>query len=414
MASLLTGRYPIEHRLHRHSDRIQPTWTQAQELYKKAGYRTAFLSANPSIMRNSGLARSFDWFEDSAFLNQVSYTTRFTEQTKQLLNWIDESDDPFFAVIYNSDLETLLDEDIGSAKLEDFDDKLGQFILTLKKNNLWESNYIIVAGLQGKSEYERPGETTYSNIHSENMNVAFFVKPPRQKGDEGISLKVDSLRTLPDFGLSLMKLAHPALIHTPTPEFDVVDDSELWASNNLSNLLPDQPQRNILLEAANTWSAQTELRFGIISGHSIYIEDETDQMFNRLNDGLETINIAEAGSEAVTPFSLKLSALHESLKVKKWVSYTNGPYEWVSSHHRYWFQSSQRNDVFEKERQRLSQDKQTQPLSTLLIYYLNTKKEKDSQYDEARRASYNLALENRWGLWDPNRVWPHPVTTENQ
>lgn len=410
LASLLTGLYPYEHGIHRNQDRVHPEWPQLQEIFKASGYRTAFFSANPNIMRRTGLARGFDLFEDSSFLGQNSYTTRLADQTKQFENWVEESHDPFFSLIYNSDLETLNDEEPGLSKVENFDEKLNQFILFLKKNELWEQNYVVVVGLQGRSDYERMGETPYSNLHSENMNVAFFIKPPRQKGDEGISLKVDQLRTLADIGLSLMKMIKPDIKTIDHDQFTTVDDSPLWTKSDFNSSIDSKESgsRNILFESVNTWSPSLELRFALLSGHNLHIENQTDQIFNRLNDGLETIDTASSSPEIIRQNVALLNSLREKVGAAKWTNYKPEDAKWVDSNRRYWFQSNDRDALFEKEKNRLEHDKTSQPLSTLLIYYLNSKKEKDATYEEARRASYNLALENIWGLWDVQKKWPLP------
>lgn len=410
LASLLTGRYPFEHAIHRNQDRVRPELPLLQEIFKANGYRTAFFSANPNVMRRTGLARGFDLFEDSSFLNQNSYTTRLSEQTKQFDNWVDESREPFFSLIYNSDLETLNDEEPGLSKVENFDEKLNQFILFLKKNQLWEQNYIIVVGLQGRSDYERPDETPYSNLHSENMNVAFFIKPPRQKGDEGINLKIDHLRTLADIGFSLLHMLNPDFKIAANDQFSTVDDSALWTRSDLnSSIKSDESNtRNILFESVNTWSSSLELRFALLNGHNLQIENQADQIYNRLNDGLETIDTASSSPEILRQNEALFSSLREKVGARKWVNYKPAEAKWVDSNRRYWFQSNERGDIFEKERIRLAREPQSQPLSTLLIYYLNSKKEKDSVYEEARRASYNLALENIWGLWNVQKKWPSP------
>ena len=410
LASLLTGRYPYEHGIHRNQDRVHAELPQVQEIFKANGYRTAFFSANPNVMRRTGLARGFDLFEDSSFLNQSSYTTRLAEQTKQLENWVDESRDPFFSLIYNSDLETLNGEEPNLSKVENFDEKLNQFILFLKKNKLWEQNYIVVVGLQGRSEYERLGETPYSNLHSENMNVAFFIKPPRQKGDEGINLKVDNLRTLADIGFSLIKMIRPEFKTAANDQFSTVDDSALWTRSDFNSTigLGEAGVRNILFEAVNTWSSAPELRFALLNGHNLHIENQTDQIYNRLNDGLETIDTASSSPELLSQNSALFAILREKAGAKKWTDFKPEASKWSDSNRRYWFQSAERDVIFEKEKNRLTHEKAAQPLSTLLIYYLNSKKEKDTLYEEARRASYNVALENIWGLWDPKKKWPLP------
>lgn len=410
IASLLTGRYPYEHGIHRNQDRVRPELPQLQEIFKANGYRTAFFSANPNVMRRTGLARGFDVFEDSSFLNQNSYTTRLAEQKKQFENWVEESREPFFSLIYNSDLETLNDEEPNLSKVENFDEKLNQFILFLKKDQLWEQNYVIVMGLQGRSDYERLGETPYSNLHSENMNVAFFIKPPRQKGDEGINLKVDHLRTLADVGLSLIKMIKPEFKAADHDQLTTVDDSPLWTKSDFNSTIDsgESISRNILFESVNTWSVPLELRFALLNGHNLQIESQTDEIYNRLNDGLETIDTASSSPEILRQNTALLSALHEKAGAKKWTDYKPEGSQWVDSNRRYWFLSNERDALFEKEKMRLTREQTSQPLSTILIYYLNSKKEKDAIYEEARRASYNLALENIWGLWNPQKKWPLP------
>jgi hypothetical protein len=72
--------------------------------------------------------------------------------------------------------------------------------------------------------------------------------------------------------------------------------------------------------------------------------------------------------------------------------------------------------LFELEKKRLNLKEPASPVSSLLIYYLDAKKPKDSLYEESRRVTYNLAFENIWGLWQEQKQWPQPpaLTKENQ
>ena len=235
MGSLLSGAYPYQHRLHRSFDRINPEQPLLQEFFKSANYRTSFWSGNPAILKKTGLSRGFDVFDDSSFLNQSMYSMNFKEQTILFRNWANESALPFFSVIYTSELESLNEGETQISSIENFDDKLGLFFNELKAANLWESNYVVVLGLQGKSEYNRPNESAFSNLHSENTNVALFVKPPRQKGDEGINWKIDGAVNLADLGYSLIKTINPLYTLIKDLRFPVWEFSGLWMKNeNLS------------------------------------------------------------------------------------------------------------------------------------------------------------------------------------
>lgn len=405
MGSLLSGTYPFQNSLHRSFDRINPNNVLVQELFKKAGYRTSFFSGKPTILKKTGLSRGFDLFDDSSVLNQSMYSLSFRNQINLFENWAQESNDAFFSVIYTSELESLNEGETQISGLEHFDETLGQFFLKLKENNLWESNYIIVAGLQGKSEYSRPNESRYSNLHSENTNVALFIKPPRQKGDEGINWKIDTLVNLADFSYSLMKTIEPSYQAAQDAHFPIFDFSGFWSKNEIENL-PNKP-RKLIIETANTWKQPLELRFGLIFKNYLFLESENNELYNRLTDGLETIDLIKLQEEVKEEDLALLNNIRKNLKARKWVQYQPPVYDWVLSNQSYWSQPNNRAEFFQQEKLRLSKQKTFQPLSTLLVYFQNPKLEKDSLYEEARRQSYNLSLENIWGLWSDgsNKEW---------
>lgn len=412
MGSLLTGSYPYQHSLHRGFDRLRPDIPLLQEYFKKQNYRTAFWSAGPGVLKKTGLARGFDLFDDSTFIGKPNYSVSFKEQTSLFRKWVDESSDPFFAVIYNSDLESFDEEENHQSKIEVFDERLGQFIRELKNDGLWEQNYVIVTGLQGRSEYGRSGETSFSNLHSENVNIAFFIKTPRQKGDEGVNLKIDSLSSLADFGYSLSKIIESHLPEPTEEIFPLSDYSKLWTENQLSGPVHSTKK---LVESADTWTQDRRLKLATLFGNYIYIAGTEAALFNRLTDGLETINLAKTSESIVDENKFQTDILRKKTNSQMWDGPGEEKIKLIEYNRLYWSVFNQRDVLFESEKHRLAQHKKAQPISSLLIYYLNAKKEKDLLYDEARRISYNLAVENIWGLWNETKVWPQPaVKIENQ
>lgn len=419
LASLLTGTYPYRHSLHRSFDRINPRLPLLSEMFKKKNYRTSFWSAKPTIMRKTGLSRGFDIFDDTSFIGRSHYSVNFNEQTQQFENWMNESHEPYFAVIYNSDLGTLNEGQAQNSPQEIFDERLGAFFNRLKAAGQWEKNYIIVTGLQGQSSYSRPEESDASNLHSENTNVAIFIKPPRQKGDEGIGWKLDSLVSLADIGFSLLKPPQRPEPAAPDLAIGLYDLSQLWSTSSPLKALPDLEQRSILIEATDPWSIEPHLRFAIYSEN--YLITESDRVnefsvFNRLTDGLETINLSQSQPEQVAKAQLIIQPLRRMTGLKKWNRSASQNEDWVVQNQQYWKEPNRRAELFEAEKRRLqSRQAEAQPLSTLLIFFLNPKIEKGPLYEEARRHSYNLSIENTWGLWDANRIWPQPtLSTENQ
>lgn len=413
MGSLLSGSYPYQHGLHRSFDRIKPDRILLQELFKSSGYRTSFFSGKATILKKTGLARGFDYFDDSAFLNQPLFALNFKEQTRQFFNWAEESNHPFFTVIYNSDLEALNEGETQISSLENFDEILGGFFSQLKANNLWESNYVIVVGLQGKSEYNRSEESRFSNLHSENTNVALFIKPPRQKGDEGINWKIDSALTLADFSLSLMKTVSPSYSPPQNTDFSILDFSGFWNKKVFETSLAQN--RKLLIESVNTWKKNLEIRFAVVFKNYLFLESKKNKIFNKLTDGLETIDLTSNKIEFGEAEQLQLSDIRKNINAKKWTQYQPPIYDWVLTNRAYWSEPNSRATVFEKEKKRLHREKRFQPLSTLLVYFQNQKLEKSNLYETARRESYNLSLENIWGLWTPEKLWNQEgLTTLNQ
>jgi hypothetical protein len=419
LGSILSGTYPFQNQLHKNTSRINHEVTLVSELLKTQSYRTSLFSANANIMKRTGLSRGFEHFDDFSFLNYPSYTVPFNDQVNHFKDWFEEDlNTPFFSVIYNSDLETLRIDENFSARTEEFDENLFNFIQYLKKENQWERNYIIVVGLQGRSEYNRINETNYSNLHSENINVSFFIKPPRLKGDEGIHLKIDSTSSLVDFGFSLIKLISPEALVKKTEEFAPFDYSNLWSTNRLSSkpVFNTNPSRTIIAEAVDTWSENLKLRFALLFGNFIYIEKQDRELFNKLNDGFETIDLKKMNSDVFVQAEAQVRRVRQLAGGEVWASDATLHSKRFQTSRQYWLNSNNRDPLFELEKKRLNLKEPASPVSSLLIYYLDTKKPKDSLYEESRRVTYNLAFENIWGLWQEQKQWPQPpaLTKENQ
>jgi hypothetical protein len=261
-------------------------------------------------------------------------------------------------------------------------------------------------------------ETSYSNLHSENINISFYIKPPRLKGDEGIHLKIDSTSSLVDFGFSLIKLISPETIIKKTDEFAPFDYSNLWSTNRLSSKpeFSTNPSRPIVVETVETWADILKLRFAVLFGNFIYIEKNGHELFNKLNDGLETIDLKKMNSDVFMQAEAQVSRVRQLAGGQVWDNDATLMSKRFQTSRQYWLNSNNRDPLFESEKKRLDLKEPTSPVSSLLIYYLDTKKPKDALYEEARLVTYNLAFENIWGLWQEQTQWPQPpvLTKENQ
>jgi hypothetical protein len=426
VGSLLSGSYPYVHGLHRSWGRIQPQEKLLSEIADSQGYRTSFFSGSPAIMKKTGLSRGFDSFDDLSFLDKRNYITPFSKQAEAAFNWMTDSDQPFLTVIYSSELESLNDAEADVTTLEKFDESLAGFFSDLKRKDLWESSYVIVLGLQGVSDYSRPDETVMSNLHSENTNITMFVKPPRRKGDEGMNWKIDTFVTTADLGWSLIQTIDDDFFKQPDELFPALDFSNLWKKTNETSAVNDE--RNILIETVNPWADGIETRYAILQGNLVYVESQNDELFNSLNDGLETIDISSAATSTQTDFKTEnrklIATLRQKTKQDSWLHFKTEMDDWIESNRDYWSEPNSRPEIFEAELARYKKTKIKQPLTSLLVQNLTTTgkteilkdlglkidaqksaTEKESYFEEARRQSMNLSLENLWGLWGKNKAW---------
>ncbi len=435
LGSLLTGNYPYVHGLHRGSGRMKSQAIRASVIADQQGYRTSFFSGSPAVMKKTGLAKGFDFFDDLSFLDQKNYLGQFKKQSDSFITWADESREPFFSIIYNSELESLNEAETDISTFEKLDENLATFFGELKQNDLWNSNYVIVIGLQGQSDYSRYDESLMSNLHSENTNISLFVKPPRQKGDDGINRKVDTFVNTADLGWALIKTLNDSITKPTDDHFPIVDLSILWKTPE-GKSLPDL-DRKLLIETINPWAVDLESRYAVLFKNFVYIENNHDHIFNSLNDGLETIDLSNSLTSLSTDFKNDnrriLSSIRGSLKQNQWLDFKTDIDGWVSANREYWLDPISRPTILADEWARFNATRISQPLTTLMIqnYVVNNKvealrqlgfkiesaktTEKDANLDEARRQSMNLSLENLWGIWGKNKNWAQsPLIKEYQ
>jgi hypothetical protein len=312
MASLLTGEYPFQHQLHRSFDRISENSVLASRLAQQNDLRTSFFSGSPHILKKTGLSNYFSTFDDSSSVVEKNYFRDFKLQTTHFFDWYKEDPKPFFSVIYNSELEFLRKEDGNS--VEKLDEKLSQFIDQLKEEKIWESTTLFLVGLNGINKYQRISETPFQNLHSENTQIVTMLKLPRSKGDEGISWKNDTPIQLADVGLLLKNILTKNLLqgYSDNMQFQIYDLTTLLNSKNNTLLAP----REILIEAANTWSKnQPQPQFAVLANNDLYIDSRPPAVYNTLTDLLETTNLYAQKKQTLAPIELKLSRLKQHLNI---------------------------------------------------------------------------------------------------
>lgn len=465
LASILSGQYPITHEVHRSFDTFNHSWTTVQEAAHLRGYRTSFFAGNPHFLKKTGFSNYFEVFDDSAAAQYSNHIIKdFKIVSESFLSWVNEDDEPFFSVLTNSEIDALNESNTATTNLEKIDEKLYTFINELKNRGIWDKTYVYVLGLKGSNNYNRLNETSFLNLHSENTQVALLIKTPRMQGDEGISWKNDLPITLADVGYSLKKffnIEQPSALDTWTKDFSLIDLNQLLKERNPSLSV----NRNILIETANSWSKTVlELNFAILTDTHLVIErkDQT-QIFNLVTDRFEVVDIFDSENKNLVRSSLRGKypqaidlnllldlQLAQSELAKNYLKnalpladFFKEPVSENSPLFIYWLNLQIKSNVvnsskleklnapfkncfkvFEQIPKGPSDLKKCQdslftdflkfkyagqlglnPESMQLNYEVSRKK----YFEEVKIAIWNLAYENIWGLYNPHKIWFHPL-----
>lgn len=456
MGSILTGQYPYVHGVHRSFDSLNQGVSLTQEAAYNSGYRTGYFAGNPHVLKKTGLSKYFETFDDSAaaqYSNQIIKDFKITSES--FLDWQKEDSKPFFAVITNSEIEALNELDTATTNIEKLDEKLFNFITEMKKRGIWDKTYVYVVGLRGSSTYNRLNETAFLNLHSENTLVSLLIKPPRMQGDEGISWKNDTPITLADIGFTL-KSFFGAEQSSALNGFPLLNLRQFYteASDRIA------ADRQLLVEASNTWiKSPLQLNFAIISSTLLVIDrkDETE-IFNLATDRFEVVNLNNQKSiEQDIPqirrmFTASIESKFDSgaTLARDYLKNTLPLSDFFTSKitekhplYLYWLNQQIKTkqvdkldltkldliysgciNLLSKTPNSLSQLKSCNdslfvdylkfkhaslfglnPEKAKLAYELNRKK----YFEEIKIGIWNLALENIWGLSQPNKIWYHPL-----
>ncbi len=293
MGSILTGEYPIEHGLFRSFDRLNSISISAAQVAKENNYVTSFFSGSPFILKRTGLSDYFDLFDDSIASSATEFDQDFKQQSQSFLQWAAALRQPFFSVIYNSELSKLSNVETDQSSYEKLDEKLFQFFSDMKSRNLWDKTYVILVGLNGSNKYSRYELNALTNLHSENTKVATLVKIPRQKGDEGINWKNDLRISLVDIGHTLKCLLGS---HCETSEelFPKINLSDLWNAHSLTEI-KKLFNRPVLVQTTDTFTrSYPQHRFSILDQNYNFIQNTKNrfEIFNTLSDKSELIDLS--------------------------------------------------------------------------------------------------------------------------
>ncbi|WP_413559736.1 sulfatase-like hydrolase/transferase [Bdellovibrio sp. HCB209] len=297
LSSVLTGLYPYEHNVrHNGAPGLAREFELASEVALQQGYRTSFFTGGPPIFRRSGLNQGFELFDDSLIPGFSNLFRPFKKNANSFMQWVrhDVGSGPFFSVLYAPDLQftnTVTTTDLGETRnlsfesqVDEFDESLFELIGQMKSDRRWDKTTVILVGLSGHDNGDHRDQTNV-NLHSENTQVALFIKPAqKKKGDEPIFWKIDQNVNLADLGKTLFELLGESVVepdNTDFPSHSLVSVLKTPASER-------QEDRPLMIESGwSLWRNAGPLRTAFISSHVLFINDERPKLFNTLVDRME-------------------------------------------------------------------------------------------------------------------------------
>ncbi len=313
LSSIMTGLYPFEHGVHHNGQFLQAKEQTVAEYALTKNYRTAFFSGGAPVLRKVGINQGFEVFDDSIVPDLTSLFRPLSKSVDAFKAWMKQEVEsaPFFASIYAPDLiftNTATVSDLGEprnltyeSQLDELNNSLYNFFRYLKETNRWDSTTIILTGLNGHTNSDRPQEAAAINLHSESTQVVLLVKSAQKKRDNTITWKIDKNISLTDLGQTLFDL-----LGRPKQEPRASD----FPTESLKNLLhqPEEEfneERPLITESGwGLWKGLSNLRSAVLKNHVLFINDEPVTIYNTLVDRLETNPLPSSDSYTFSPYTI--------------------------------------------------------------------------------------------------------------
>lgn len=302
ISTLLTGLYPVEHKVRDNGNRPLPAEleTIAEIAYRKK-YHTSFFSSGAPVLRKSGLAQGFYHFDDNIEPNWTSLSRSAKDVTKLFADWHERESYPskFFSLMYLSDLQLshakLRSKQFGESergfmgRLKKIDDALVYIETVLKDRTAWNSTTVILVGLNGNPK-ERVGEFASINLHSDNTQVVLMVKPAQKPRDEPLSWAVDWPVSIVDLGVTLYDWLGEDIS-------DKENFNEAFPRVSLRGLIekmepPPASSRILWVESGwPEWQFKKQIRWALRWDQFLVILDRDPKIYNTLLDRPEMVKV---------------------------------------------------------------------------------------------------------------------------
>jgi hypothetical protein len=292
LASVLTASYPLRHGVHDNgSDHLSAKFKTVSEAAVQKGYRTAFFSGGPPILRKSGLAQGFELFDDNFDIAWGKYFRPVNEVTSLFMDWLskDVGGSPFFSFLFVADLqfpdsqtfthEGEIREKTVEAQLQEIGESLQNLVDVLKAKHRWDTTNVVLMGTSGG--------LVSSNLKSENTQVSLFIKPARTSRENGQGWAIDRNVSLVDLGQTLFAI----LGETTSAEDEPLEKVTLQSALTVPE--PDWPDNRVIYSESGwtRWRLGQDVKFALRQKQFLYIKEQLNEkspvVFNSLTDHIE-------------------------------------------------------------------------------------------------------------------------------
>jgi choline-sulfatase len=195
-AVILTGIYPFQNGVQDFTGQpLDPRFRSVAQVFKQQGYVTAAVVSAFVLDRSWGLARGFDFYDDTfspeAFMKRDLglVDRRAGESVSRAISWLQKNPRrPFFFWLHLYDPHSPYDppepyrtqyrDHLYDGEIAYADHELGRLITWLKRNQLYERSVIIMLSDHGESLGEHGEKEHGFFIYNSTVRIPLIVKPP--------------------------------------------------------------------------------------------------------------------------------------------------------------------------------------------------------------------------------------------
>lgn len=221
--SILTGTYPIYHKVHNNGTYyLNPEITTLAERFKEKGFRTAAFISSFNVDSRFGTDKGFDVYDDTYGRDEMIKTFRSErsagDTSDAFIRWLEGvSDQKFFSWIHYYDphmpyrppspFREQFARDLYDGEIAYMDEAFGKVLRKLGEKGLLDKTLIVIAGDHGEALGEK-GELDHGVlIYDVSMRIPFIFCAPRNlPGDRVVEARVRLIDIMPSV-LDLLEIS---------------------------------------------------------------------------------------------------------------------------------------------------------------------------------------------------------------